>query len=69
MGWLYHCKFVCYWDSTCYMKASFHIIATIAMIVAIAVIAMIAEIELKSISVIVAAAIAVEWFPYDRYDR
>ena len=29
----------------------------------------IAEIELKSISAIVVAAIAGEWFPYDRYDH
>ena len=28
-----------------------------------------AEIELKTISAIVVAAIVGEWFPYDRYDR
>ena len=32
-------------------------------------IAAIAEKELKSISATVVAAIAGEWFPYDRYDR
>ena len=35
----------------------------------IAAIVTIAEIELKSISAIVVAAITGEWFPYDRYDR
>ena len=42
------------------LKSGFHMIATIATIT---------EIELRSISAIVVAAIAGEWFPYDRCDR
>ena len=42
------------------LKSGFHMTATIATI---------AEIELRSISAIVVAAIAEEWFPYDRCDR
>ena len=48
------------------LESGFHVIAAIITI---------AEIELKSISAIVVAAIATiaaiagEWFPYDRYDR
>ena len=39
------------------LESGFHMIAPIA------------EIELKTISAIVVAAIVGEWFPYDRYDR
>ena len=43
--------------SDCMLKAGFYMIATVTMIV---------EIGLKSISAIVVAMIAGEWFPYAR---
>ena len=65
-----------FWVREIFQKREFRYFAVdnavhpgIVAVATIAAIATIAEIELRSISAIVVAVIAGEWFPYHRYDR